>query len=92
MMIQMYGMMASDRELGAVAPEAVVDLVMQPGVAQGQVVEQDQVVQVKDQEYVESCDDDADFQRDAEKQIEADGCADDLREVGGADGKLRQDP
>ena len=49
-------------------------------------------LQPQDQEYVQRRDDDADFQRNAEQQVQADGGADHFGNVGGDDGKLCQEP
>ena len=46
----------------------------------------------QDEKDVERGDDDADRQRDAEKQLQADGGADDLGKVGGDDRALGEDP
>ena len=50
------------------------------------------VLQIKDQEHVGGGDDDADLQRNPEQQVEADRRPDDLRQIGGADGDLGQEP
>ena len=46
----------------------------------------------QDEEHVERGEDDADLERNAEQQIEADRRADHLGEVGGADGELGEHP
>ena len=51
-----------------------------------------QPLQIKDQEHVERGEHDADFERDAEQQVEADGRADHLGNVGGDDGDLGGEP
>ena len=51
-----------------------------------------ELLQPQDQEHVERGEDDADLERNAEQQIEADRRADHLGEVGGADGELGQHP
>src|SRR5690606_25502231 len=50
------------------------------------------VLEIEHQKHVGGGDDDADFQRNAEQQIEADGGADDFGEVGGANRQFRQKP
>jgi hypothetical protein len=45
-----------------------------------------------DQKHVERSDEDADFEWDAEQQIESDGGADHLRQVGRADCDFGKDP
>ncbi len=49
-------------------------------------------LQPQDQEHIQRRDDDADFQRNAKQQVQADGGADDLGDIGGDDGKLCQEP
>ena len=49
-------------------------------------------LQVEDQEDIERRDQHADLKRQTEEKIEADGGSDHLREIGGADGKLRERP
>ncbi len=51
-----------------------------------------ELLQVQDQEHVERSDHDADFERNAEDQIEADRRADHFRDVGGDDGDFSQRP
>lgn len=49
-------------------------------------------MQIENQNHIDGSEDNADFQRNAEQKIEADGGADNFRKVGGADGKLCQKP
>ena len=49
-------------------------------------------LQREDEKHVERGDQNADLERNAEQQIEADGRADDLGKVGGADGDFGQQP
>ena len=50
------------------------------------------VLQPEDQEHIERRDDDADFQRNSEQQVEADGGADHFGQIGGADHDLGEEP
>ena len=50
------------------------------------------VLQVEHREHVQRCDQAAPHQRNAEKQLQRDGRADDLRQIAGGNGQLAQHP